>query len=105
METAPQEVSPEINVNIDGIGGRQAGVVPLDYINQIIEERTKDILDEVYKQYLNNYQETNSLTAGIVLTGGASKMKNIDALCFNIFNMPVRIAYPDFSRSMNLFNN
>jgi len=94
----PQEVSPEINVNIDGIGGRQAGVVPLDYINQIIEERTKDILDEVYKQYLNNYQETNSLTAGIVLTGGASKMKNIDALCFNIFNMPVRIAYPDFSR-------
>ncbi|HOE91911.1 MAG TPA: hypothetical protein PLV22_08035, partial [Candidatus Cloacimonadota bacterium] len=43
------------------------------------------------------YQKINSPVAGIVLTGGAAHMNCFSKLCYKIFNMSVRIAYPDFS--------
>ncbi|HPM02878.1 MAG TPA: cell division protein FtsA [Candidatus Cloacimonadota bacterium] len=91
-----EEVNHETYVNIEGISGRPGSSAPLDLITELIEARSTEILEEVYKQYLTNYQDSNVLTAGIVLTGGASMMKNIDRLCFKVFNMPVRIASPEF---------
>jgi len=88
---------PGTDVEIKGIGGRPAGVVPLDFIIKIIEDRVEEILNEVYKHYLNNYQKINSPVAGIVLTGGAAHMNCFSKLCYKIFNMSVRITYPDFS--------
>lgn len=90
-------VDHETTVSIDGIGGRASSVAHLHFISQIIEARMREILEDTYRFFLNNFQEAEYLTAGIVLTGGAALTQNIVVLCEEIFNMPVRIGYPEFS--------
>jgi cell division protein FtsA len=57
----------------------------------------REILEDAYRYFLNHFQEAEYLTAGMVLTGGAALTQNVVLLCEEIFNMPVRIGYPDFS--------
>ncbi len=90
-------VDYETTVSIEGIGGRPPVIKQLRLVSDYIEARLRDILDESYKLLLNNYRGLESLTGGIILTGGSSQMMNISALCEEIFNMPVRIGYPDLS--------
>lgn len=94
-------VDYETTISIEGIGGRPPVIKQLRLVSDYIEARMRDILDESYKLLLNNYRGLESLTAGIILTGGSSQMTNLAALCEEIFNMPVRIGYPDLSRVNN----
>lgn len=42
----------------------------------------------------------SSLSGGVILTGGVSKMAGIDLLFRNLFSLPVRIAYPSEKSAM-----
>lgn len=83
-------------IEIEGIGGREAKNKKLKYMTEIIEARMREIFEGAYK-ILNEHHDLSLITAGLVLTGGASLLKDSSALADQIFNMPTKIGYPNLS--------
>lgn len=82
-------------VSIPGLKGRGSKEISLKRLSQIINARVQEIFEQVFLE-LKNYgcEEQNSkLIAGIVLTGGGSKLKHIRQLTEYITGMDVRIGY------------
>ncbi len=80
-------------IEIEGIGGREPKKKKLKYMTEIIEARMREIFEGAYK-ILNDHHDLNLITAGLVLTGGASLLRDSSALAEQIFNMPTKIGYP-----------
>lgn len=82
-------------VSIPGLKGREAKEISLKRLSQIIHARVQEILEQVYLD-LKNYgceDHKKKLIAGIVLTGGGSKLKHIRQLTEYVTGMDVRIGY------------
>lgn len=82
-------------VSIPGLRGRDAKEISLKRLSQIIHARVEEILGQVYLE-LKNYgcdEQRKKLIAGIVMTGGGSKLKHIRQLTEYITGMDVRIGY------------
>ena len=82
-------------VSIPGLKGREAKEISLKRLSQIIHARVQEILEHVYLE-LKNYgceDHNKKLIAGIVLTGGGSKLKHIQQLTAYVTGMDVRIGY------------
>jgi cell division protein FtsA len=41
---------------------------------------------------------TELITAGVIISGGSAKLHSIDSFTADLFNLPVKIGYPDLSR-------
>jgi len=83
-------------IEIEGIGGREPKKKKLKYMTEIIEARMREIFEGAYK-ILNEHHDLNLITAGLVLTGGASLLRESSTLADQIFNMPTKIGYPNLS--------
>ena len=59
----------------------------------VIEQRYLDIFGLI-KQKLNLSSLENNIPAGIVITGGTSRMEGVTQLAEEVFNAPVRIGSP-----------
>ncbi len=75
----------DLNIGID--------TVPVNMLNDIMYRK----LEESFK-FVNIYLKKNGfegkLPAGIVITGGVANTKGIEKVAENVFNLPVRVAYP-----------
>ncbi|QTV06232.1 cell division protein FtsA [Faecalibacter bovis] len=82
-------------VSIPGLKGRDAKEISLKRLSQIIHARVQEILEQVYLELRNYGSEdyNKKLIAGIVLTGGGSKLKHIQQLTAYVTGMDVRIGY------------
>lgn len=83
-------------IEIEGIGGREPKMKKLKYMTEIIEARMREIFEDAYK-ILSEHHDLSLISAGLVLTGGASLLKNSAALADQIFSMPTKIGYPYLS--------
>lgn len=81
-----------IQVNVVG----QHGVLEINqyHLAQVVEPRYEELLYLV-KEELHKTGLINSLVAGIVLTGGSSKIPGVLELAEKIFNLPVRQGLPN----------
>lgn len=70
----------------DGAGMRE---IEQSEINMIVEARAKEIVENVYAR-VEATNEIDSLGAGIILTGGASALKNLEELIQDRFKQSVR---------------
>lgn len=86
-------VSSSDTVPVPGPGEREPRNVSLDIIGTIIEPRMEELF-MLAKQELQNNELTGLLGAGVVLTGGASLLRGTAELAEQVFDMPIRIAYP-----------
>jgi len=95
-DAIPSPANAEYTTEVEGIGGRASQTKSIYLIAQITQIRIKEILDNCYNQILSEYENMESLTAGIILTGGTSLMQNIQPLIEDetVFNLPCRVAYP-----------
>ncbi|MEA2097100.1 MAG: cell division protein FtsA [Candidatus Cloacimonadota bacterium] len=83
-------------IEIEGIGGREPKKKKLKYMTEIIEARMREIFEGAYR-ILSEHHDLNLITAGLVLTGGASLLSNSSTLADQIFNMPTKIGYPNLT--------
>lgn len=83
-------------IEIEGIGGRETKRKKLKYMTEIIEARMREIFEGAYR-ILNEHHDLSLITAGLVLTGGASLLKGSSTLADQIFNMPTKIGYPNLN--------
>ncbi|MCC8143365.1 MAG: cell division protein FtsA [Tannerellaceae bacterium] len=72
----------------DGMGLRE---IKLADLNNVVEARVKEILENVYAR-LDETGLTNSLGAGIVVTGGAGVLKNLTDVIRERMKMSVRFS-------------
>jgi cell division protein FtsA len=86
-------VSAEESIEVPSVGGRPSRTMSRHMLAEVIEPRYQEIfeliLDEIRKSGLED-----QIAAGIVLTGGTSKMKGAVEYAEQVFQMPVRIGTP-----------
>lgn len=82
-------------VSIPGLRGRDPKEISLKRLSQIIHARVEEIIQQINLE-LKHYgceDEKKKLIAGIVMTGGGSKLKHIRQLTEYLTAMDVRIGY------------
>ncbi len=89
------DIAPENKVvAIPGIAGRDPKEISFKNLAYIIQSRMEEILDAVNFE-IQNSGFADKLTAGVVVTGGGSMLKNLPQLVRFKTAMDVRIGYPN----------
>ena len=88
--------NPDEDITVKGTGGRESKTISQNDLASIIEPRMEEIF-RLAKNEINKSNCKGENTFGIVLTGGGSKLKNIDDLAQDIFKQPIKIAKPNLN--------
>lgn len=88
-----QLASPGDMIKVPGVGERPARELSRQALAEVVEPRYDELFTLV-KAELQRSGYENLMAAGIVLTGGTSKMEGVIELAEEIFHMPVRIGLP-----------
>lgn len=91
---ALQELAdPALMIDIPSVGDRAERHVSQRTLAEVVEARYEELLSLVAAEIRRSGLE-DSLAAGVVLTGGGSKVMGATELAERIFNMPVHIGIP-----------
>jgi len=89
----PAMVNADEMISVPGIGGRGAREISRHVLASIIGPRMEEIFTLVQREVKKaNYSDT--LAAGVVLTGGGSLLPGSVELAEQIFDMPVKVGIP-----------
>ncbi|HEU5281891.1 MAG TPA: cell division protein FtsA [Gammaproteobacteria bacterium] len=86
-------VDPNEMIDIPTMGDRAGRRIARRALVEVIEARYEELFTLAYQELQRSGLESFA-AAGIVLTGGASKIQGAEVLAERIFNMPVRIGRP-----------
>lgn len=86
-------VDPDQMINLPAIGDRAEKLLPCSVLAEVIEARYEELFTLALTELRRSGLES-VLAAGVVLTGGASKITGAQALAESLFKMPVRIGRP-----------
>jgi cell division protein FtsA len=90
---AIQKVRRDELVELPGVGGRQPRPIRRQYLSEIIEPRVEEIFSLIRREILRSGCE-EMLGAGVVLTGGGSRLEGLPELGERVFQLPVRRGSP-----------
>ena len=80
-------------IKVPSVGDRPPRDLSRQSLAEIVEQRYVELLSLVQAELRRSGYE-DLIAAGIVLTGGSSKMKGMVELTEEIFHVPVRLGYP-----------
>lgn len=88
-----QLASPDEMIKVPGVGDRAPRELSRQALADVVEPRYDELFHLIQSEIrLSGYADV--LAAGMVLTGGTSKMEGVVELAEEIFHMPVRIGMP-----------
>ena len=87
-------------IRVPGVGERSSRELSRQALAEVVEPRYDELFTLVQAELRRSGFE-ESLAAGIVLTGGTSKMEGAIELAEEIFHMPVRIGVPAGMQGMH----
>ena len=87
-------------IEVPSLGDRNLRQVAIKDILQVLKPRYEEILKMV-KNNLNQYHLIENLGAGLVITGGSSKIKGLSALSDQIFECTSRIGLPNILKGLD----
>ncbi len=88
-----QLANPDETIEVPSVGDRPARKLSRLTLVDVVEPRYSELMDFVIAEVRRHGFE-DRIAAGIVLTGGSSKMEGVIDLAEEIFNMPVRLGVP-----------
>ena len=88
-----QLASPDDMIEVPGVGDRDARRLARQTLAEVVEPRYEELLGLVQGELRRSGFE-DACAAGVVLTGGTSKMEGVVELAEEIFHMPVRLGVP-----------
>jgi cell division protein FtsA len=88
-----QLANAEQIINVPSIGDREPRKISAQNLAEIIEPRYEELMLLVQAELRRSGYE-DLIAAGMVLTGGSSKVKGLTELAEEIFHMPVRLGVP-----------
>ena len=86
-------VKGDETIEVPSVGGRKARVLSRQLLCEIIQPRVEEIFSLVHREVQKTGYE-DAIAAGIVITGGTSKMEGMVELAEQIFDLPVRMGVP-----------
>ncbi|WML89873.1 cell division protein FtsA [Thiothrix lacustris] len=88
-----QLVEEDELIEVPGVGEREPRSLSMQTLASVIEPRYEELFSLVLQELRRSGYEER-IGAGIVLTGGSSKMRGVRELAEEVFHMPVRIGMP-----------
>ena len=88
-----QLAQPDETINVPGVGERPPRQLSRQALAEVVEPRYEELFNLVQAE-LRRGGFDGMLAAGVVLTGGTSKMEGAGELAEEVFHMPVRIGMP-----------
>lgn len=92
-------VKDDETIEVEGVGGRKARVIPRRDLSDVLEARAEEVLGLIYHD-LSQHGILPMLGSGIVLTGGVSQLEGLIELGEFIFEVPVRRGWPQTVRGL-----
>ncbi len=84
---------PEETIDVPGVGDRRSRKLKREVLASVVYPRYEELFTLILSELRNSgFEEV--IPAGIVLTGGSSKMEGALDLAEEIFHMPVRLGIP-----------
>ncbi|NQX88050.1 MAG: cell division protein FtsA [Halioglobus sp.] len=87
-------------IKVPSVGDRPPRDLSRQSLAEVVEPRYDELFTLVQAELRRSGFE-DLVPAGIVLTGGTSKMEGVVELAEEIFHMPVRVGYPQAVRGLN----
>ncbi|MDV6318933.1 cell division protein FtsA [Chromohalobacter sp. HP20-39] len=94
-----QLASSDEMIKVPSVGDRPARDLSRQALAEVVEPRYEELFTLVREELRRSGYE-DLVAAGVVLTGGTSRMEGVVELAEEIFHMPVRIAYPHNVRGL-----
>jgi cell division protein FtsA len=91
--------NPDETIQVPSVGDRAPRSLSRQSLAEVVEPRYDELFTLVQAELRRSGFE-NLIPAGIVLTGGTSKMEGVIELAEEIFDMPVRLGTPQNVRGM-----
>ncbi len=88
-----QLASDEDMIEVPSIGERSPRKISMKNLSEIVEPRYEELMLLVQAELRRSGYE-DLITAGVVLTGGSSKVKGLTRLAESIFRIPIRVGMP-----------
>jgi len=88
-----QMVASEETIEVPSVGERAPRRLERQILAQVVEARYRELFHHVQK-HLRQSGFESMVPAGLVLTGGGSKMDGVAELAEEVFHMPVRLGAP-----------
>lgn len=96
---------PEETIKVPSVGDREARDLSRQALAEVVEPRYDELFTLVQAELRRSGFE-ELIAAGVVLTGGTSKMEGVVELAEEIFHMPVRIGTPQSVKGLSdIVNN
>lgn len=95
-----QLASPDQTIEVPSVGDRPSRRLSRQTLAEVVEPRYEELLTLVQSELRRSGYE-DLVAAGIVLTGGSSKMDGVVELAEEIFHMPVRLGSPQYSGALS----
>jgi cell division protein FtsA len=80
-------------VEVEDVGGRKSRLINRKRITEIVQPRMEEIINLV-KLQITQVVPFEMLPAGVVFTGGASKIQGLADLAEKVLGVPARVGYP-----------
>jgi cell division protein FtsA len=87
-------------IKVPSVGDRPPRDLSRQSLAEVVEPRYDELFTLVQAELRRSGYE-DMVPAGVVLTGGTSKMEGVVELAEEIFHMPVRVGYPQTVRGLN----
>ena len=87
------DVDTDIKIPVPSVSDKPDTETTKTILSQIITARVNEILDAIQKE-INNSGYSNGIRAGLVFTGGGSKLEGLDSFAESFFQKPSRIGSP-----------
>jgi cell division protein FtsA len=88
-----QLANPDETIEVPGVGDRPSRRLVRQTLAEVIEPRYEELFSLIQAELRRSGFE-NLIAAGIVMTGGSSKMDGVIELAEEVFHMPVRLGLP-----------
>jgi cell division protein FtsA len=89
----PSMVDEDEEIDVDSFGTNGQKAVPRRIVAQVLQARSEELLELVLAEIKRGAQ-AETLSAGVVLTGGAASLPGIDMLAEDVLALPARIGRP-----------
>jgi cell division protein FtsA len=86
-------IDKDHTIEVPSVGGRRSRKLSRKVMGEILEPRIEEMLTMINQELIDtNFKD--QINAGLVLTGGTALLANIVDISEQIFDLPVRIGYP-----------
>ncbi|HID30111.1 MAG TPA: cell division protein FtsA, partial [Desulfobacterales bacterium] len=86
-------IGKDETIEVAGVGGRKPRTLSRQILGEILEPRVEEIFNLTHREIYRASME-DSISSGVVVTGGACLLEGVVEIAESVFNLPTRVGKP-----------